>query len=353
MIFMELNLIVERIKHLIQRHLKLDKEVYLCGSGTFAFFQILEDISFQDDEEVLLPDFLCEIVGIPLLISGVKFRLVDLKKGSILPSLNEYKEKYTSKTKAIFLAYLWGYVHEDLDAIIKWARKKHLIIIEDISSSYGLSYKGKNLGTLGDYTFGSFGKGKIINYGQYGFYTLLKKNAPSTNKAFSFFSKKIINYDSLIKKIRNITNGVIRKYLFLCLAKLHPLYLGYCMRSSDLDNLYNMLLKFSQIKQKRKNNTKFIFNNCKPSIDISLYPINNDQQITTRVCCTCCDDSLLLQLRKKHYWVGSDFRYPISKLLGQKTEKNTDTMAKHVFNVLTEPDNITLKKTIHFINKWR
>lgn len=339
---------LNKVEKLIQRQTGLNN-VYLSGSGTDGFFQILKYLSLNHNDEILIPDFICEILAIPLLSIGIKFKLVDIEKDKLLPNLNNYKNKYNSHTKVILLAYLWGYVHEDLYEIIQWAKSKKLIIIEDIASAYGLEYNGKKLGTFGDYTFGSFGKGKMISFGQYGFYTI-PSEVKFIKRNFSFFSKEILNYIAIIKKIRRIKNSLLKKYLFLLLAKIHPFYLGYNFHYKKLKSLYQKLLKFSEISNQRKKNTSFIFKNIKSTSQIMVYPINNDQKITTRVCCVSKKEDILLTLQNNNCWVGSDFRHPISKLLNIDTPTNIKSLSNRVFNILTEPNNKTLNKTIKIIN---
>ena len=339
---------LDKIEQMIQKHIGVHK-VYLCGSGTVGFFQILKNLSLNYDDEILIPDFICEIVAVPLLNTGVKFQLVDVANGQILPNLRSYQKKYNINTKAILLAYLWGYVHKDLSEIVQWAREKGLIIIEDIASSYGMEYKGKKLGTFGDYAFGSFGQGKIINFGQYGFYTMPMKKT-SIQRDFPLFSREILNYVEFVKKIRHIKNNFLRKCLFIFLAKIHPLYLGYSFNYHELKCLYRMLLDFPKIKAQRKKNCEYIFQNIKSNTHVTLYPVNNDQLVASRICCTSGRGTLLQKFQKNNCWVGSDFRYPISKLLNIPTEINTANISDRVFNILTDPDNPTLEKVLYLIN---
>lgn len=339
---------LNKIENLIQTQIGLNN-VNLCGSGTIGFMEILKDINFQRNDELLVPDFICEIIAIPLLKLKIKFRIVDVCKGGILPDLACYQKEFNSHTRVILLAYLWGYVHNDLAQIVEWAKSKNLIIIEDIASAYALKFKGKNLGTFGDYCFGSFGKGKIIDIGCYGFYT--RKNKSRNN--IPFFSKEVINYTTIIKKIRIIQNRHIRKSYFICLSYLSPFYLGYQFETQKILKLINQLLNLDVVLLERQENTKLIYDSLKNSANVKIYPVNNDLKICTRVCCFYKHPKLYKELCYHNCWIGNDFNFPISMLLNRTPLKNTRSIVGKIFNILTNYENSTLKKTFSIINnEW-
>lgn len=331
----------------IIRHQTGIERVFLCGSGTIGFLRIIESLNLQPSDEILIPDFICEIVAIPLLVKKIKFKVVDIEKDNVLPSLMEYQKNYSTNTKAILLAYIWGYVHKDLDKIIKWARKKNLIIIEDIASAYGLEYKGRKLGTLGDYCFGSFGKGKIVDFGSYGFYSLPANISLPPHKTILF--REFLDYTSYIKKIRCIKNAHIRKFCFLFLAKLYPFYLNFNPDKKQLNLLYDKLLEFEKIVEQRQKNTLNILDRLKHSSALKIYIPNNDLKVASRVGCFCSDYSVFQKLQAEKCWIGKDFNYPISKLLNLETPHNTGIIIGKIFNILTEPQNITLSTSLNII----
>lgn len=337
---------LHKIEQIIKRQTGL-KRVFLCGSGTIGFLRIIESLNLQPNDEILIPDFICEIVVIPLLLKKIRFKVVDIEKDEVLPSLTEYQENYNTNTKAILLAYIWGYVHKDLDKIIEWARKKDLIIIEDVASAYGLEYNGRKLGTLGDYCFGSFGKGKIVNFGSYGFYSLPASVSLAPHK--TLLIREILDYTSCIKKIRCIKNAYIRKFCFLFLVKLYPFYLNFNPDENQLNFLYKKLSKFEKIINQRRKNTLNILDKLKHSSVLKIYIPNNDLQVASRVSCFCPDYKVFQELQAKKCWIGKDFNYPISKLLNLETPHNTGIIIGKIFNILTEPQNITLSTSLNII----
>ncbi len=67
----------------------------------------------------------------------------------------QIERKITKRTKAIIPVHFGG-LPCDMDAIMNIARKHHLYVIEDAAHAVGGQYKGKKIGTIGDFTCFSF-----------------------------------------------------------------------------------------------------------------------------------------------------------------------------------------------------
>src|SRR3990172_1072745 len=87
----------------------------------------------------------------------------DLKIYNIDPS--KIEKAITKKTKAIMPVHLFGQPAE-MDLIMKLAKKHKLFVIEDACQAHGATYKGKKVGSFGDFAAFSFYPGK--NLGAYG-----------------------------------------------------------------------------------------------------------------------------------------------------------------------------------------
>lgn len=66
-------------------------------------------------------------------------------------------KKFSEKTKAIFVYHQYGFP-QDMDKILEFARSKNLMVIEDCAHAIASEYKGRRLGTFGDFTLYSFSK---------------------------------------------------------------------------------------------------------------------------------------------------------------------------------------------------
>ncbi|MGM9879627.1 MAG: DegT/DnrJ/EryC1/StrS family aminotransferase [Bacilli bacterium] len=341
-----MNEIISKLEKKISTHLKINN-IYLCGSGTESFFHILDNIDLDEKDEILLPNFLCEILMVPILSKNIKYRLVDNKENSLLPSLFEYKNSYTKNTKIVLISYLWGYVHEDIDEIVEWAKKENLIIIEDISSAYNLMYKNKKLGTLGDYCFGSFGKGKFIDVGKYGFF-----GSNSEVKCFDILKgTSIINYNRIIKLIRKVESEKIRKVLTILFLKRYKLFLKTKYDYNSLIFLNKELNKIEKTYLKRKRNSDKFIKNLKQCTNIDIIVPNNNIQVASRIACLCKNKDLKNKLKSKKCWVGFDYHMPINKMINNNKLKNSEEISDKIVNLLTNVNNNTINKTIMTIKE--
>jgi len=79
----------------------------------------------------------------------------------------DVEQKITSRTKAIVPVHMIG-TCADMDAIMEIARKHNLIVIEDVAQACGAEYKGRKLGTIGDFGCFSISSYKITGGGEAG-----------------------------------------------------------------------------------------------------------------------------------------------------------------------------------------
>ena len=77
------------------------------------------------------------------------------------------EEKITPRTKAIIPVHLFGQA-ADMDPIMQIARKHNLIVIEDACQAIGAEYKGRRVGSIGDYGCFSFHETKNYSMGEGG-----------------------------------------------------------------------------------------------------------------------------------------------------------------------------------------
>lgn len=98
---------------------------------------------------------------------------VDRKTGNIDPLL--IKKKISKKTRAILPVHLYGRPCL-IDDIMSIAKKNNLVVIEDAAHAFGASYKGKKIGTIGDFTCFSFYVTKNLMTGEGGMVTTKNKD---------------------------------------------------------------------------------------------------------------------------------------------------------------------------------
>jgi dTDP-4-amino-4,6-dideoxygalactose transaminase len=116
------------------------------------------------DKEVIVPAFTCTVVLHAVIVSGATPIFVDVDAETIEMDLEDLKKKITSKTKAVILTHYFGRVARNIDEVIQIARNNNISLIEDCAHSLGAEYKGRKVGTFGDFSIFSLTK-NMINYG--------------------------------------------------------------------------------------------------------------------------------------------------------------------------------------------
>ena len=143
---------------------KLESEVaeycqapYCCGvtSGSDALIIALMVEGIGAGDEVITTPFTFFATVGAIVRVGAKPVFADIDPVSFNIDPAKIEEKITSKTKAIIPVHLFGQ-SADMDPIMAIAKKHNLIVIEDGCQAIGSEYKGKRVGSIGDYGCFSF-----------------------------------------------------------------------------------------------------------------------------------------------------------------------------------------------------
>lgn len=105
---------------------------------------------------------------------------VDIRPDTMNIDENKIEAAITEKTKAIVPVHYAG-VSCEMDKIMELAKKYNLIVIEDAAQGILSTYRGKALGTIGDYGCLSFHETKNYSMGEGG--ALLIKNPEDVERA--------------------------------------------------------------------------------------------------------------------------------------------------------------------------
>lgn len=149
------------------------KKVLLTTSCTHAIEMaaLLSDI--QPGDEVIMPSYTFVSTADAFVLRGAKIVFVDIRPDTM--NINEMliERAITKRTRAIVPVHYAGVACE-MDTIMDIARRYNLLVIEDAAQGVTSTYKGKALGTIGDYGCYSFHETKNFSMGEGG--ALLIKN---------------------------------------------------------------------------------------------------------------------------------------------------------------------------------
>jgi len=126
---------------------------------------LLADI--QPGDEVVMPSFTFVSTADAFVLRGAKVKFVDIRPDTMNIDETLIEDAITDKTKAIVPVHYAG-VGCEMDTIMDIAGKHHLLVIEDAAQGVMSSYKGKALGTIGDYGCYSFHETKNYSMGEGG-----------------------------------------------------------------------------------------------------------------------------------------------------------------------------------------
>ncbi|OIN96300.1 hypothetical protein AUJ66_06675 [Candidatus Desantisbacteria bacterium CG1_02_38_46] len=143
---------------------KFLRSKYACflPCATHGFELAYKFAGLKPGDEVIVPAItFLSTVNYPLSI-GAKVVLADVDPGTINIDPKDIERKITKKTKMIVPVHIGGYPC-DMEPIMKLAKKHNLVVLEDAAHAFGASYKGKMIGTIGDFGAYSFHEVKNIN----------------------------------------------------------------------------------------------------------------------------------------------------------------------------------------------
>jgi len=141
------------------------KNALLASNGTLALFLGLLALDVGKDDEVIVPDFTFIASASSVAFTGAKPVFVDINEDDLQIAVEQIENVITKKTKAIMPVHIYGQ-SADMDPILKLAEENNLRVIEDAAETYGVFYKGKHTGTMGDVGIISFFGDKTVTCGE-------------------------------------------------------------------------------------------------------------------------------------------------------------------------------------------
>lgn len=152
---------VKKLEDAVKKFLNV-KHACFITNATAGFEIGFKFSGLKPGDEVIAPaiTFLSTITY-PLQI-GAKVVLADIDPVTLNIDPEDIARKITKKTKAIIPVHIGGYPC-NMEAIMKLAKENDLMVVEDAAHAFGGFYKGKAIGTIGDFGSYSFHEVKNIN----------------------------------------------------------------------------------------------------------------------------------------------------------------------------------------------
>ena len=155
-------------------------KVLLTTSCTHATEMSALLANIQPGDEVIMPSYTFVSTADAFVLRGAKVVFVDIRPDTMNIDESLIEDAITDKTKAIVPVHYAGVACE-MDTIVDIAKRHNLIVIEDAAQGILSTYKGRMLGTIGDYGCYSFHETKNYSMGEGG--ALLIKNSDKIETA--------------------------------------------------------------------------------------------------------------------------------------------------------------------------
>lgn len=143
------------------------KKVLLTTSGSSALDMAALLCDLKPGDEVILPSFTFSSTANAFVLAGAKLVFVDIRPDTMNIDEEKIEHAITEKTKVICVMHYAGVACE-MDKIMKIARRYNLKVVEDAAQAIMSTYKGKQLGTFGDFGCFSFHETKNFSMGEGG-----------------------------------------------------------------------------------------------------------------------------------------------------------------------------------------
>ena len=101
-------------------------------------------------DEVIIPSHTYCVSAIPFGRTGAKIVWADIEPETFVISAQDIQKKITNKTKMVVVVHLYGLAC-DMEQIVKICKTNNLELVEDCAQALGAKYKGKQVGSFGDY----------------------------------------------------------------------------------------------------------------------------------------------------------------------------------------------------------
>ena len=212
-------------------------KVLLTTSGTTALDMAALLCELQPGDEVILPSFTFSSTATAFALTGAKLVFVDIRPDTMKLEETKIESAITERTRVIVPVHYAGVACE-MDTIMEIARRHSLLVVEDAAQGVMSTYKGRALGTIGDFGCYSFHETKNYSMGEGGALVL---NDPAYDERAEVLREKGTNRSRFLR-------GQVDKYTWVDIgdsflpSELNAAYLWGQLEEADSINCHRLAL---------------------------------------------------------------------------------------------------------------
>lgn len=214
------------------------RKALMTTSCTSALELATRLLNLKPSDEVIGPSYTFSSTVNPILLCGATPVFAEIQEDTLNIDPDDIRKKITGKTRAIYPVH-YGGVSCAMDEIMEIAKDHDLKVVEDAAQGVNAKYKGKYLGTIGDFGCYSFHETKNYVCGEGGA-LLINSDDPKYIERAEILREKGTNRSRFIR-------GEVDKYTWVDI--------GSSYLPSDLLSafLYAQLEKLDEIQKLRMN----------------------------------------------------------------------------------------------------
>lgn len=165
------------------------QKVLLTTSGTSALDMAALMCDIKPGDEVILPSYTFSSTATAFVLAGATLVFVDVRPDTMNIDETKIEQAITDKTRVIVPVHYAGVACE-MNTIMDIARRHNLLVVEDAAQGVMSTYKGRALGTIGDFGCYSFHETKNYSMGEGGAVVI---NNPQYNERAEILREKGTN----------------------------------------------------------------------------------------------------------------------------------------------------------------
>jgi dTDP-4-amino-4,6-dideoxygalactose transaminase len=206
------------------------QQVLLTTSCTSALHIAALLCDIEPGDEVVMPAYCGAGAANAFLSAGAKLVLVDVEVDTLNIDMAQVEASLTDRTRVILPRHYFGAAC-DMSRLLELTESRGIRVIEDVSEGFGARYRGKALGTFGDFGAFSFHETKDLICGEGG---ALVINDPAKYERAEIIREKGTNRSQFFR-------GQVDKYTWVDVGSSYvPSDLLAAFLAAQLENVHEI-----------------------------------------------------------------------------------------------------------------
>jgi dTDP-4-amino-4,6-dideoxygalactose transaminase len=139
----------------------------LVANGTVAITVALQALGIKPNEEIVVPPVTWYATASAPLALGIIPVFADVEPDTFCIDPDAVEAAITPRTRGVIAVHLFGSC-ADLDRLKRICRKRGLFLVEDCAHAHGAKWRGRGVGSHGDFGTFSFQQTKLLTAGEGG-----------------------------------------------------------------------------------------------------------------------------------------------------------------------------------------